>query len=61
MHYPVFKFTLVLNSVLLFWKLWLFEFLLGISESFLCSMAAFRVKIVPRLDELQLLILLKRR
>jgi hypothetical protein len=33
MHYFLFKFTLVLNSVFLFWKLLLFEFLLGSSET----------------------------
>jgi hypothetical protein len=33
------------QSALLFWKLLLFEFLLGISETFLCSMSALQVKV----------------
>jgi hypothetical protein len=45
------KFTVVLNSVLLFWKLLAFEFLLGTSETLLCSVSA------PLLDALQLLML----
>jgi hypothetical protein len=52
-----FKFILVSNSALLFWKLLASEFLLGISETLLCSMSAPRVKIVPLLDVHQLLIL----
>jgi hypothetical protein len=51
------KFTLVLNSALLFRKLLVFEFLLGISEISHCSMSAPYVKIVPLLDVHQLLIL----
>jgi hypothetical protein len=45
MHSYLFKCTLVLNSVL-FWKLFVFEFLLGISETFLCSISDTHVKIV---------------
>jgi hypothetical protein len=44
------KSTVVLNSALLFWKLLVSEFLLGISETLYCSMSAFQVKIVPLLD-----------
>jgi hypothetical protein len=51
------KFTFVVKSVLLFWKFLTFEFLLGISETFLCSESAPRVKIVPLLDVHQLLML----
>jgi hypothetical protein len=54
MHYFLFKFTLVLNSILLFWKLLLFEFLLRISETSLWSTSARNVKM---LDVNQLLIL----
>jgi hypothetical protein len=50
----LFKFTLVLNSVL-FWKLLVFEFLLGVSETFLCMVSALQVKSVPVLDALHLL------
>jgi hypothetical protein len=49
--------TLVINSALPFWKLLVSEFLLGISETLLCSMSALRVKIVPLLDVHQLLML----
>jgi hypothetical protein len=45
------------NSVPLFWKLLVLEFLLGTSENFLCSDSAPQVKIVPLLDALQLLFL----
>jgi hypothetical protein len=51
------KFIFVLNSVFLFCKLFVFEFLLGISETLLCSMSALHVKIVPLLDVHQLLML----
>jgi hypothetical protein len=51
------KFTLVLNSALLFWKLFVSEFLIGISETLRCSMSAPHVKIVPLLDVHQLLML----
>jgi hypothetical protein len=47
----------LLNSVLLFWKLLVSEFLLGISETLLCSMSASHVKIVPLLDVHQLIML----
>jgi hypothetical protein len=56
-----FKFILVSNSAFLFWKLLASEFLLGISETFLCSMSAPRVKIVPLLDVHHLLILSARK
>jgi hypothetical protein len=39
-----------LNSVLLFWKLLVFEFLFGIPETLLCSVSTPHVKIVPLLD-----------
>jgi hypothetical protein len=45
------------NSALLFWKLFVSEFLLGISETLHCSMSAPHVRIVPLLDVHQLLIL----
>jgi hypothetical protein len=54
MQYYLFKLTLD-YIFLLFWKLLLFEFLLCISENFLCTMSAFPVKIAPLLDVLQLL------
>jgi hypothetical protein len=57
MHSFIFKLTLALNSVLLFWKLLVFEFLLGTSETVLCSMSAPQADIVPLLDALQLLML----
>jgi hypothetical protein len=57
MHTFSFKFTLVLNSVLVFWKLLVFEFLHGITETLLCSMSASHVKIVPLLDVHQPLML----
>jgi hypothetical protein len=47
MHCFLFKFTLSLNSVLLFWKLLVFEFLPGILETLLCSVSAPQVRIVP--------------
>jgi hypothetical protein len=50
------KFTVVLNSVLLLWKLLAFEFLLGTSETLLCSVSAPQADIVPLLDVLQLLL-----
>jgi hypothetical protein len=40
MHCSLFRFTLILNSVLLFWKLVVFESLIVISEAFLCCMLA---------------------
>jgi hypothetical protein len=51
------KFTLVSKSALLFWKLLICEFLLGISEILHCSMSAPRVNIVPLLDVHQLVML----
>jgi hypothetical protein len=57
MHSFLFKFALVLNSVLLFWKLLAFEFLLGTSETSLCSVSAPQVNNVPLTDALQLLML----
>jgi hypothetical protein len=45
-HHSLFKFSLVLNSALLFFELLVFEFLLGIPETFLCSVSAIQVKIV---------------
>jgi hypothetical protein len=57
MHPSLLKFTLALNSALLFWIPLFFEFLLGISETVLSSMSALLVKIVLRLDALQLLML----
>jgi hypothetical protein len=50
MHFFLLKSTVVLNPALLFWKLLVSEFLLGISETLHCSMSAFQVKIVPLLD-----------
>jgi hypothetical protein len=57
MHCFLFQFTLVLNSVHLFFKLLVFEFFLGTSETSLCSVSATEVKIIPMLDALQPLIL----
>jgi hypothetical protein len=54
MHSSLFKFILVLNSMLLFWILSVFEILLGISEVLFYSLSALRVKIVPLLDVHQL-------
>jgi hypothetical protein len=51
------KFTLVSNFDLSFWKLLASEFLLGISETLLCSMSAPHLKTVPLLDVHQLLML----
>jgi hypothetical protein len=51
------KFTAVPNSVPLFWKLLAFEFLLGTSETLLCSVSAPQADIVPLLDVLRLLML----
>jgi hypothetical protein len=52
-----FKLALVINFVLLFWKLLLFEFLRGISETFLCSVSTPEVRLIPLLDALLLLML----
>jgi hypothetical protein len=46
----LFKFALALNSALLFWKLLVFEFLLGISENFLCSLHLSRNSASARCD-----------
>jgi hypothetical protein len=54
MHSSLFIFTFGLNSVL-FWKLMVFEFLLGILETFLCPVSGLQVKIALLLDTLQLL------
>jgi hypothetical protein len=51
MHCFLFKFIVVLNSVLPFWKMLAYEFLLGASETLLCSVSA------PLLDALHLLML----
>jgi hypothetical protein len=53
------KFTLALNSVL-FLELFVFEFPIGMSGNFLCSISALVVKIVLLLYALQLLMLLAR-
>jgi hypothetical protein len=53
----LFKFSLVLNSVLQFWKQLVFESLLGISETCVCSVSALQLKIVFLLDAHQLLML----
>jgi hypothetical protein len=57
MWYSSFQFNLALNSVLLFWKLLVFEFLLGVSQNFVCSVSVFLAKTVILLDALQLLVL----
>jgi hypothetical protein len=57
MLFSLLKFTLVLNSVRLFWKLLTFVSLLGTSETFLCSTFALQLKTVVLLDVLQLLML----
>jgi hypothetical protein len=54
MHSFLIKSILVINSALLFWKLLVSEFLLGISETLHCSMSAPPVKIVHLLDVHQL-------
>jgi len=57
MHFSLSKYTLVLNSVRLFWKLLVFVSLLGTSETFLCSTFALILNPVLLLDALQLLML----
>lgn len=52
MYCSLFSVTLVLNSVL-FWKLHVFKFRLGISEILLCSIFALRVNVIL-LDALHL-------
>jgi hypothetical protein len=56
MHRSFFKFTVALDSVFLFCKLLVFEFLLGTLQILLCWMSASQVKIVPLLDALHLII-----
>lgn len=56
MHSSLFKFALALNSALLFRKLLGPEFLLRISENFLCSILALTVETVLLLDALHMLI-----
>jgi hypothetical protein len=55
MHCSLVKFTLVPNSVFLFWKQSILEFLLSIAETFRCSVSPVQIKIVLLLDALQLL------
>jgi hypothetical protein len=57
MHCFLFKYIVVLNSVLLFWKMLAYEFLLGASEILLCSVSAPQADMVPLLDALHLLML----
>jgi hypothetical protein len=57
MHYSLFKFTVVWNTALPFWKLSVFESLLGISETFLCSISTLHLKTVLLQDVHQLLML----
>jgi hypothetical protein len=57
MHFSLSKYTLVLNSVRLFWKLLVFVSLLGTSETSLCSMFVLILNPVLLLDALQLLML----
>jgi hypothetical protein len=57
MLFSLFKFTLVLNSAHLYWKLLAFVSLLGTSETFLCTTFALQLKTVLLLDGLQLLML----
>jgi hypothetical protein len=51
----VFRFIMVLNSVLPSWRLLVFEFLLGVTETLLCLVSAPHAKSVPLLDVNQLL------
>jgi hypothetical protein len=46
--------SVALTSVFLFWKVLVFDFLLGISQTVLCSMPALQVKVVILSDALQL-------
>jgi hypothetical protein len=57
MHRSLFKVILALNSALLFLKLLVFKFRLGISEIFMCPMSALQIKSVL-LDALQLIMTL---
>jgi hypothetical protein len=56
-HCSLSKFTVVWNTALPSWKLSVFEFLLGISETFLRSVSALQLLIVLLLDAHQLLML----
>jgi hypothetical protein len=47
MHYSLSKFTVVWKIVLPFWKLSVFESLLDISETFICSISALHLKNCP--------------
>jgi hypothetical protein len=53
----LFKFTLFLNSVVFFWKLLVSDSVLGISETFPCSMSVVQEKISLLLDTLRVLLL----
>jgi hypothetical protein len=57
MHYSLSKFTVVWNTALPFWKLSVFESVLGISETFLYSVSALYLKTVFLQDVHQLLML----
>jgi hypothetical protein len=57
MHFSIPKFTVAQYSVILFYKSLVLEFLLGISDTFVCSLSALLVNIALLLDELQLLML----
>jgi hypothetical protein len=57
----LYKFTLGPNSVHLFWRSLLLEFLLGISHTSICSISAPHVEIVFLLDVRQLLMFLQGR
>jgi hypothetical protein len=57
MHFSLSKYTLVVNYVLLFWKLLVFVSLLGTSETSLCPMFALILNPVLLLDAFQLLML----
>jgi hypothetical protein len=57
MHYSLSMCKLVWNTALPFWKLLVFETLLGISETFLCSVSALHLKTILLQDVHQLLML----
>jgi hypothetical protein len=56
----ILKFSLLSNSVIPVWKLFVSEFLLGIPETLRCSSSAPHVQIVPALIVRQLLIVVCR-
>jgi hypothetical protein len=56
-HYSSLKFTLALNSDLMFWKMLVFESFCGISETVLRSMSTVLVKLVVLLNAFELLML----